>query len=170
MTTFYSTWFECEPTWLNVHSPTLIISCPCDILFKLNCNSWKLRRLWERDKRAYMSQQNPLVYFKCVFFTQLSSVSAQFLRFLAFLHHRYVSCGERGLQSPVHRGTRKRGCLFLPAGASPGLQQQDMWGDGPLQPSPKMQPGVWAVQDYSEVLLLPGMDTRPRWTELSQHT
>lgn len=83
--------------------------------------------------------------------------------------NRSVPCGQRGLQSPVHRGTRERCRVFLSPGASSGLQQQDVWGGGLLHPSPEVQPGVWAVQDHSEVLLLSGMDTW-RWRgHLSQH-
>ena len=89
--------------------------------------------------------------------------------FFAFLRSRSVSSSQRGLQSPVHRGTGERGCVFLSPWASPGLQQQDVWGGGLLQPPPKVQPGVWAVQDHGEVLLLSGMGARPRWRQLSQH-
>lgn len=94
---------------------------------------------------------------------------SMFFFFFALLHSRSVSCSQRGLQSPVHRGTGERGCVFLSPWASPGLQQQDVWGGGLLQPPPKVQPGVWAVQDHGEVLLLPGMGARPRWRQLSQH-
>lgn len=94
---------------------------------------------------------------------------SMFFFFFALLHSRSVSCSQRGLQSPVHCGTGERGCVFLSPWASPGLQQQDVWGGGLLQPPPKVQPGVWAVQDHGEVLLLPGMGARPRWRQLSQH-
>lgn len=92
-----------------------------------------------------------------------------FQEFLPSLHPRHVSSSQRGLQSPVHRGTRQRSCVFLSPWASLGLKQQDMWGGGLLQPSPEMQPSVWAIQDHSEVLLLSWMGAGLRWRQLSQY-
>lgn len=107
------------------------------------------------------------------FFTYSLSLPVFVKKFLKVsffpLHSRFVSYSQRGLQSPVYCGTRERGCVFLSPWASPGLQQQDLWGGGLLQPTPEVQPGVWAVQDHSEVFLLSGVGAGPRRRQLSQH-
>lgn len=104
-----------------------------------------------------------------IFFHILTlSFKTNFQVFCSFLP-RLVSCSQRGLQSPVYCGTRERGCVFLSPWASPGLQQQDLWGGGLLQSPPEVQPGVRAVQDHGEVFLLSRVDAGPRRRQLSQH-
>lgn len=76
--------------------------------------------------------------------------------------HRLVQRGAGRLQPPVHSGAWERRGVLLSPGAPPGLQQQDVPGGWLLHPPPEVQPGVWAVQDHRQVLLLSGMDAR-RW-------
>lgn len=82
---------------------------------------------------------------------------------------RFVPRSQGGLQSSVHRGTRERCGVLLPTWAGSGLQQQDVWGGGLLQPPPEVQPGLWAVQDHGQVLLLPRLESGPGRRQLPQH-
>lgn len=143
----------------------------CDVQ-KLNIlYSIQLNVAFFGQKKVEMSVPPHALHFSNAVFTPQSFFPGPVhsLRVLVFLYPRFVSCSQRGMQSPVHCGARERGCMFLSPWASPGLQQQDVWGCGLLQSSPEVQPSVWAVQDHSEVLLLSRMDAWPRWRQLSQY-
>lgn len=151
---------DCEHTpyaWHMISVSEVKIWYPCDIMFK------------HKPLRYYLTEPPHLCMYILLSLSLSYSVCTVSKKMLAFLHPRYVSCSQRGLQSPVHCGTRERGCVLLSPWASPGLKQQDVWGCGLLQPSPEVQPGVWAVQDHSEVLLLSRMEARCRRRHLSQH-